>query len=87
MAENIHKVAFVIGIATLVIRIIIVNVDGLAAYICGKESGIRRRSSVGHLALGWTPSPRLLDCDGGKALKLRKTVLAKFRKFLMECIY
>lgn len=38
MAENIHKVAFVIGIATLVIRIIIVNVDGLAAYICGKES-------------------------------------------------
>lgn len=50
MAENIHKVAFVIGIATLVIRIIIVNVDGLAAYICGKESGIRRRSSVGHLA-------------------------------------
>lgn len=84
MAENIHKVAFVIGIATLVIRIIIINVDGLAAYICGKESG---RSSVGHLALGWTPSPRLLDCDGGKALKLRKTVLAKFKKFLMECIY
>lgn len=53
MAENIHKVAFVIGIATLVIRIIIVNVDGLAAYICGKGSGIRRRSLVGHLALGF----------------------------------